>query len=174
VGRSGRTNVHTVEYRPLIRKAEVKAVAAAFVASGLRDAGYKYIVVDDCWSNATRDASNTLVAQSSKFPSGMKSLGDYMHDKGLKFGMYATANPVTCCFEAGSYTYETKDSQAFAGWGVDYLKYHTAKIIRFLGNRLTPGVIIVRISFQMHNSVGVSKVCVLAQGSVLVPTVCHQ
>ncbi len=106
-----------------ITEAKVKAVADAFVTSGLKDAGYKYIVVDDCWSNATRDASGTLVAQSSKFPSGMKSLADYVHGNGLKFGMYATANPVTCCFEAGSYTYETKDAQTFAGWGVDYLKY---------------------------------------------------
>jgi alpha-galactosidase len=106
-----------------ITESDVKAVTDAFVTSGLKDAGYQYIVVDDCWSNSARDASNTLVAQSAKFPSGMKSLADYVHGKGLKFGMYASPTRITCCREAGSYGHETIDAGTFASWGVDFLKY---------------------------------------------------
>jgi alpha-galactosidase len=106
-----------------ITEAKTKSVVDAFVTSGLKDAGYQYIVVDDCWSNSARDSSNTLVAQSAKFPSGMKSLADYVHGKGLKFGMYASPTRVTCCREAGSFGHETKDAETFAAWGVDYLKY---------------------------------------------------
>jgi alpha-galactosidase len=158
-----------------ITEAKVKAVADAFVTSGLRDAGYKYIVVDDCWQNATRDGSGALVAQSSKFPSGMKSLGDYVHGKGLKFGMYTTANPVTCCFEAGSYTYETKDVQTFAGWGVDYLKYDWCGVqsgedaTNITAQQIIARYVTMRNSLKSTNRPIVFAICEKGQKSNIVP-----
>lgn len=97
--------------------------ADVLVESGLKDAGYEYVVIDDCWSLKERDANGRLVADPEKFPHGMKYVADYVHSKGLKFGMYSCAGSVTCAMYPGSYEHEFTDAQTFAEWGVDFLKY---------------------------------------------------
>jgi alpha-galactosidase len=100
----------------------IKETADALVATGMRDAGYAYVVIDDCWQ-VSRDASGTIVADARRFPSGMKALADYVHSKGLKFGLYSDAGSKTCQGRPGSNGYETEDARQYAAWGVDYLKY---------------------------------------------------
>ncbi len=100
----------------------IKEAADAMVSSGLKDAGYEYIVIDDCWSLRERDENGRMVADPEKFPSGMKALADYIHSKGLKFGMYSCVGTRTCADYPGSYDYEFIDAETFAEWGVDYLK----------------------------------------------------
>ncbi|MGN6711105.1 glycoside hydrolase family 27 protein [Anaerocolumna jejuensis] len=101
----------------------VKKAADAFVESGLKAAGYEYIVIDDCWSLKERDEGGRLVCDPEKFPGGMKQLADYVHSKGLKFGMYSCAGTHTCAGHPGSFEHEFEDAKTFAEWGVDYLKY---------------------------------------------------
>ncbi len=101
----------------------VKKAADAFVESGLKDAGYEYIVIDDCWSLKERDEGGRLVCDPEKFPGGMKQLADYVHSKGLKFGMYSCAGTHTCAGHPGSFEHEFEDAKTFSEWGVDYLKY---------------------------------------------------
>ncbi|KAE9381946.1 glycoside hydrolase family 27 protein [Stipitochalara longipes BDJ] len=93
------------------------------VSSGLRDVGYTYIVLDDCWSEGRRGSDQWLLADRKKFPRGMKAVADDIHALGLLFGMYSSAGEMTCARFAGSLDFETQDAQAFASWGVDYLKY---------------------------------------------------
>ena len=97
--------------------------ADAMVESGLLDAGYKYLVIDDIWHLKERGADGRMVPDPQKFPHGMKYVADYVHAKGLKFGMYSCAGYFTCAGYPGSYDYEWIDAQTFAEWGVDYLKY---------------------------------------------------
>ncbi|MFJ8364188.1 glycoside hydrolase family 27 protein [Streptomyces sp. NPDC093984] len=113
-----------------ITEAQVREAADAMVSSGMRDAGYRYVVVDDCWFDPQRDAAGNLRANPTKFPSGMKALGDYIHSKGLKFGIYQAPNEKTCAQGVGTYPgstgskgHEAQDATTFASWGVDYLKY---------------------------------------------------
>ena len=101
----------------------IKETADAMVESGMLDAGYEYLVIDDCWSKKKRDENGRLVADPVKFPSGMKAVADYVHSKGLKFGMYSCAGTYTCAGFPGSFDYEFIDAETFASWGVDYLKY---------------------------------------------------
>jgi len=89
---------------------------------GLDKLGYKYINLDDCWMQEERDDAGHIQI-SDAFPSGMKSLGDYLHSKGLKFGVYSSAGSMTCEKRAGSLGYEMLDAHDYASWGVDYLKY---------------------------------------------------
>lgn len=97
--------------------------AKAMVDTGLKDAGYEYVVIDDCWSLMERDENDRLVADPAKFPHGMKYLSDYIHSLGLKFGMYSCDGTMTCAGYPSSYDHEFIDAQTFAEWGVDYLKY---------------------------------------------------
>ncbi|GHJ43718.1 alpha-galactosidase [Catellatospora sp. TT07R-123] len=113
-----------------INEALIRQMADAMVSSGMRDAGYQYVVVDDCWFNPNRDGSGNLQGDPGRFPSGMKSLGDYLHGKGLKFGLYQVPVDKTCAQYFGSYPgatgsqgHEAQDARQFAAWGVDYLKY---------------------------------------------------
>jgi alpha-galactosidase len=99
----------------------IKQTADAMVASGMRDAGYQYVVIDDCWQVA-RDAHGTIVPDSTRFPSGIKALADYVHGKGLKFGIYTDAGLKTCQGRPGSYAHEVQDAKTYAAWGVDYTK----------------------------------------------------
>ncbi|MGG4402272.1 glycoside hydrolase family 27 protein [Paenibacillus amylolyticus] len=101
----------------------IRDVADVFVSEGYLAAGYEYIVIDDCWSLKERDASGNLVADPEKFPSGMRALSDYIHSKGLKFGMYSCVGTHTCAGYPGSFEHEFQDVALFAEWGVDYLKY---------------------------------------------------
>jgi alpha-galactosidase len=101
----------------------IRAMADAMVTSGMRDAGYEYVVVDDGWKAKSRDGEDRLVADPAKFPSGMKALANYVHGKGLKFGIYTDAGWADCVSdEPGSKDHEEMDARTFAGWGVDYIK----------------------------------------------------
>jgi alpha-galactosidase len=100
----------------------IKEMADALVSSGMRDAGYQYIVIDDCWQIG-RDAEGNIIPDPDRFPSGMKALADYIHSKGLKFGLYSCAGLKTCQERPGSRGYEFQDARQYAAWGVDYLKY---------------------------------------------------
>ena len=104
-----------------INETIIKKVADSIVAKGLKDVGYTYVIIDDGWS-AGRDKNGILLADKSKFPSGMKALADYVHSKGLKLGMYTDVGNKTCGGYEGSLNYEKLDATTFAGWGVDYLK----------------------------------------------------
>lgn len=101
----------------------VREMADVIVEKGLDKFGYNYVVIDDCWAEKTRDSSGRLVPDKNKFPSGMKALADYVHSKGLKFGMYSCAGVLTCGQYPASYDYEFIDAKTFAEWGVDFLKY---------------------------------------------------
>ncbi|MCW3805354.1 glycoside hydrolase family 27 protein [Plebeiibacterium marinum] len=101
----------------------IKGIADAMVERGLRDAGYEYLVLDDGWMAMERDENGRLYGDTIKFPNGMKALGDYIHSKGLKFGIYNCAGFKTCAGYPGSRGYEYIDAQTYADWGVDFLKY---------------------------------------------------
>lgn len=101
----------------------IKETADVMVSSGLKDAGYEYVVIDDCWSLRQRGKDGELVADPEKFPHGMKAVADYIHSKGLKFGMYSCCGTHTCAGYPGSFEHEFQDAATFASWGVDYLKY---------------------------------------------------
>jgi len=100
----------------------IRDTADAMVASGMRDAGYQYVVIDDCW-HGPRDANGFITADPQKFPSGIKALADYVHARGLKFGIYSDAGRFTCGGRPGSQGHEYQDALSYARWGVDYLKY---------------------------------------------------
>jgi len=113
-----------------INETLIRQMADAIVNQGLRDLGYKYVVVDDCWFNPNRDAQGNLQGDPQRFPSGMKALGDYLHARGLLFGIYQGPLDQTCAqyFDSypgstGSLGHEYQDARQFAAWGVDYLKY---------------------------------------------------
>ena len=106
-----------------ISDALIRETADAMVESGLRDAGYEYLVIDDCWLLRDRDDNGKLVPDPEKFPHGMKALADYVHSKGLKFGMYSCNGTMTCAVCPSSFDYEFQDAKQFAEWGVDFLKY---------------------------------------------------
>jgi alpha-galactosidase len=113
-----------------INETLIRQMADAIVSTGMRDLGYQYVVVDDCWFNPNRDSAGNLQGDPSRFPSGMKALGDYLHGKGLKFGIYQVPVDQTCAqyFDSypgstGSQGHEAQDARQFAAWGVDYLKY---------------------------------------------------
>ncbi|MBP7506492.1 MAG: glycoside hydrolase family 27 protein [Prolixibacteraceae bacterium] len=105
-----------------INETLVKEVAKAMVDRGLKDAGYEYVVIDDCW-HGERDSLGFITADPVKFPSGIKALADYVHSLGLKFGIYSDAGWKTCGGRPGSRGYEFQDAMKYAEWGVDYLKY---------------------------------------------------
>ncbi len=100
----------------------IRATADSIMTSGMRDAGYEYVVIDDCW-HGQRDAHGDIEADAQRFPSGIKALADYVHSKGLKFGIYSDAGTRTCGGRPGSRGYEFQDAAQYARWGVDYLKY---------------------------------------------------
>ena len=101
----------------------IRQIADTMVEKGYLEAGYEYLIIDDCWSLKERDNIGNLVPDPEKFPNGMKSLADYVHSKGLKFGMYSCAGILTCAGYPSSYDHEFQDAALFAEWGIDYLKY---------------------------------------------------
>ncbi|MEV4417754.1 ricin-type beta-trefoil lectin domain protein [Catellatospora sp. NPDC049609] len=113
-----------------INETLIRQHADALVSSGMRDLGYQYVVVDDCWFNPNRDSAGNLQGDPTRFPSGMKALGDYLHSRGLKFGIYQVPLDKTCAQYFGAYPgatgsqgHEAQDARQFAAWGVDFLKY---------------------------------------------------
>ena len=107
----------------------IKQIADIFVSSGMKDVGYQYVNLDDCWMDG-RDSSGKLRWNATKFPGGIPALADYIHGKGLKIGIYEVPGDKTCANIYGGYSqgagslgHETTDAQTFASWGIDYLKY---------------------------------------------------
>ncbi len=105
-----------------VNEGMIREIADAMVSGGMRDAGYTYIVIDDCW-HGKRDSLGFIHPDPEHFPSGMKALADYIHSKGLKFGIYSDAGSKTCAGRPGSRGHEYQDALMYAKWGVDYLKY---------------------------------------------------
>lgn len=106
-----------------IHESLIKEVVEALITSGMRDAGYQYVVLDDGWEAMERDSLGNLVPDPVKFPSGMKALADYIHSKGFKFGLHNCAGTKTCAGYPGGRGHEFQDARTYASWGVDYLKY---------------------------------------------------
>jgi alpha-galactosidase len=104
-----------------VNEKTIMQTADAMVSSGMQNAGYEYIVIDDCWQ-ISRDSLGFIVADSVKFPSGMNALADYVHGKGLRFGLYTCAGRNTCQNRPGSRGHEYQDAITYAKWGVDFLK----------------------------------------------------
>jgi len=118
-------------YQCNISESLIKGIADAMVSSGMKDVGYQYVNLDDCWMDG-RDSSGRLRWNTTKFPGGIPALADYIHGKGLKIGIYEVPGPTTCVgiyggispsVAVGSLGHETTDAQTFASWGIDYLKY---------------------------------------------------
>ncbi len=105
-----------------VSESVIRETADAMVSTGLKDAGFLYLVIDDYWHGG-RDSNGILYPDPQRFPSGMKALADYVHSKGLKFGIYSDAGTKTCGRMPGSFGYEENDARLFAEWGVDFLKY---------------------------------------------------
>jgi len=101
----------------------LKEMVDTFVSSGMRGAGYQYFVLDDGWMAMERDQNGNLKADPVKFPHGMKAFTDYVHTKGLKFGIYNCAGSKTCAGYPGTRGHEYEDARLYASWGVDFLKY---------------------------------------------------
>jgi len=100
----------------------IKETADAMVETGMKEAGYEYVNIDDCW-HGERDSIGNIQAHPERFSSGIKALADYVHSKGLKLGIYSDAGWQTCAGRPGSRGYEFQDARTYAKWGVDYLKY---------------------------------------------------
>lgn len=105
-----------------VDEAMIRQMADAMVASGMKDAGYEYVNIDDCW-HGTRDADGNIQANPKTFPSGMKALAEYVHARGLKIGIYSDAGDTTCAGKPGSRGHEYQDALTYARWGIDYVKY---------------------------------------------------
>jgi alpha-galactosidase len=110
------------KYSCNVSESLIMGMADAMASSGMKDAGYEYIVIDDCWQVA-RDENGEIVADKDRFPHGIKYLADYIHSKGLKFGIYSCAGTLTCAGRPGGRGHEFQDGLTYARWGVDYLKY---------------------------------------------------
>jgi alpha-galactosidase len=137
-----------------VTDADVRAAADALVSSGMRDAGYIYVNIDDTWE-AGRDA-NGNIQSNKKFPD-MKALADYVHSKGLKLGIYSSPGPKTCAGYEGSYGHEEQDAKTYAAWGIDYLKYDQCGLVDVMdkeagGDRLKAFAIDKAAYEKMHKA----------------------
>ena len=108
------------KFRGKVNDQVVREIADAMVSSGMKDAGYLYVNIDDTWESTRDERGN--IRSNSKFPD-MKKLADYVHGKGLKLGIYSSPGPKTCAGYEGSFQHETQDAKTYAAWGIDYLKY---------------------------------------------------
>ncbi len=135
-----------------IDDATVRATADAMVRTGMRDAGYVYINIDDTWEGE-RD-SQGVIHTNKKFPD-MKALSDYVHGKGLKLGIYSSPGPKTCAGYEGSYNHEAQDAQTYASWGIDYLKYDLCSfgdIMKKAGSPAAAHQLMLDAYTKMHNA----------------------
>jgi alpha-galactosidase len=110
-------------FQTKINEDMLKDMVDVFVSSGMRESGYQYFVLDDGWMSMERDQNGSLLADPVKFPHGMKAFADYVHSKGLKFGIYNCAGSKTCAGYPGTRGHEYEDARLYASWGVDFLKY---------------------------------------------------
>ncbi|KAF7820279.1 alpha-galactosidase-like [Senna tora] len=131
-----------------INEEMVRETADAMVSKGLAALGYEYINLDDCWAELNRDSQGNMVPSGSKFPSGIKALADYVHSKGLKFGIYSDAGSQTCSKSMpGSLGHEDQDAKTFASWGIDFLKYDNCE-----NNDISPKERYPKMSEALANS----------------------
>jgi len=136
-----------------IDDATVRKQADAMVSSGMRDAGYVYVNIDDTWE-AGRNATGEIQT-NSKFPD-MKALADYVHSKGLKLGIYSSPGPKTCAGYEGSYGHEEQDAATYARWGIDYLKYDLCsfdEIMKKAGSPEAAHNLMLDAYTKMHNAI---------------------
>ncbi len=121
----GFNNWNSTKCTNTFNEAMIKSIADLFVSKGLKAVGYQYVNIDDCWALPQRNAQGNLVPDPARFPNGIKALADYVHGKGLKFGIYTSAGTKTCNTAGfpGGLGHEKQDASLFASWGVDYLKY---------------------------------------------------
>jgi len=125
----GFNNWNSTHCRDEFDEAMIRGIADKFISLGLRDAGYRYVNIDDCWANWQRDKDGHLQPNPKRFPSGIAALADYIHERGLKFGLYSSAGTSTCeplqenRGFPGGLGHEKDDAKTFASWHVDYLKY---------------------------------------------------
>lgn len=110
-------------FGPDVNEKLIREIADAIVDTGLRDLGYRYLVIDEGWMTGERDANGDLIPDAGKFPSGMKALADYVHSKGLLFGLYSVPQMINDKLAPSSFDNEFRDAALFASWGVDYIKY---------------------------------------------------
>ncbi|MCC8076537.1 MAG: glycoside hydrolase family 27 protein [Clostridiales bacterium] len=125
----------------------VMETADTMVREGLLAAGYQYLIIDDCWATRQRDAKGALTADPVKFPHGIKAMADYVHGKGLKFGLYSCCGTRTCANYPGSFDHEFSDAAQFARWGVDYLKYDNC----FRPNTVPSSLLYRRMSMALRS-----------------------
>jgi alpha-galactosidase len=129
VPQMGFNNWNSTHCRDEFNETMIRGIADKFISLGLRDAGYRYVNIDDCWANWQRDKNGNLQPNPKRFPSGIKALADYIHQHGLKFGLYSSAGTSTCeplqenRGFPGGLGHEKQDAATFASWHVDYLKY---------------------------------------------------
>ena len=98
----------------------IRETADAMVKLGMKDAGYEYVNIDDCW-HGERDALGFIHPNKKRFPSGIKALSNYIHTQGLKLGIYSDAGATTCAGHPGSLNHEYQDALTYASWGIGYL-----------------------------------------------------
>ncbi|MBN2511026.1 MAG: glycoside hydrolase family 27 protein [Spirochaetales bacterium] len=111
-------------FGPAVDEEKIMRTADTLVKKGMKELGYTYVVIDDCWTiKDGRDPQGNLVPDPGRFPSGIKALADYVHSKGLKLGIYSDAADRTCAGYPGSYGHEEQDAALWASWGIDFLKY---------------------------------------------------
>ncbi len=110
-------------FQTKINEEMLKEMVDVFISSGMGESGYQYFVLDDGWMAMERDQNGSLIADPVKFPHGMKAFADYVHSKGLKFGIYNCAGSKTCAGYPGTRGHEYEDARLYASWGVDFLKY---------------------------------------------------
>lgn len=111
-------------FGPKVTAAAVAEMADAIVQSGLKDCGYQYVVIDDCWTvKGQRDSNGDLIPDPERFPDGIQPVAEHVHSLGLKFGIYSDAAEMTCAGYPGSFGFEEQDAHLWASWGVDFLKY---------------------------------------------------
>ena len=147
----------------------VRAAADQIVASGMRDAGYVYVNIDDTWEGE-RDASGVLHT-NSKFPD-MKALADYVHSKGLKLGIYSSPGPKTCAGYAGSLGHEEQDAKMYAAWGIDYLKYDLCSYIPEVMRKQAPNDMAAQMRL-MHEAYEKMGKALKATGRPIVYSFCQ-
>ena len=126
----------------------IMEMADIMAEQGYLDCGYNYLILDDCWLEMERDIHGKLVPSRAKFPDGIKTVIDYIHSKGIKFGIYECCGVRTCAGYPGSFEHEKEDAATFASWGVDYLKYDNCHRPGSLGSEL----LYRRMSFALRST----------------------
>jgi alpha-galactosidase len=146
------------------------AIANAFITSGMKDSGYQYVNIDDCWGEASRDAHSGLVASHADFPKGMKALADSIHAKGLKLGIYTDLSNQTCAQTMpGLYGHEQQDCDSFVAWGIDYVKVDFCQ----QGTSINPQTQYPIIRDDLHKAVDTMKAHGVSTAHEILFSICN-